>query len=379
MLAASRDRDDFPPDRCVASVNLVAEPCGDSLESRSAATLDEQRARLPGYVLLDLENASLAGRAAVRSLFTYRLDHFQIVVDQWLIVERGWAWSLSGGSDTIAFPEDAAVLEAIAATLELPVEPPTVDGVGDPRAADAARALEADTDVAPRRLDGSARHLLALVDEAAGVDVSTARAASARDAIAETAGLAAAELTELAVELLGPVRDHSHQLELQIEADLVLGWLAGDEATLLAPDGADLAVLRRVPTAALPVALVGQIPSLPASPARPGEPLELPPGVLANVLATRTLPTATMPGPARDALLALTRGLRAWWRLEIGDRHREAAVRIVEGLHVEDGPWRLVAHEDVVRLDPVRPRDVFRTLCDEVLRASQWSDASRVS
>lgn len=141
-LAASQRRDGVAPDRCVASVNLVAERCLDSIADRSAATLADQSARLPGYVLLDLEEVSLAGRPAARSLFTYQLDGFQVVVDQWLMVERGWAWYLSGGTDTIGFAKDATVLEAIAATLEL-----TDAGAGDEidpsRSADAGQTPEA--------------------------------------------------------------------------------------------------------------------------------------------------------------------------------------------------------------------------------------------
>ncbi len=367
MLAASRGRDGTPPDRCAANVNLVAEPCDDSLDDRSAATLVAQSATLPGYVLLDSEDVSLGGRAAVRTLFTYPLDRFQIVVDQWLIVQGGWAWCLSGGTDTIGLAQDEPVLEAIATTLELPPGGPAGAGIYGPRAGDVGRALEAGTDLAARALAGPAGALLALADDAAGLSVPAARTTAARDALAESGGLAADELAALLGELLGPVRDHACQLELQVEDELVLGWIAGDAAAVLAPEGADLGVLERMPTAALPVALVGHIPATPAAPERPGEPLELPPGVLANVLATRALPAAIVPGPARDALLGLTRGLRAWWRLEIGDRHRESPARHVEGLHADDGPWRLLAHDDLVRLEPVRPRDVFRTLCTELL------------
>ena len=366
LIAASQDREDVPRDRCVASVNLVVEPCDDPLHERSAAVVAEQSSRLPGYVLLDLEHVSLVGHAAVRSLFTFPLDPFQIVVDQWLIVERGWAWCLSGGTDTIGFPQDAPVLEAIAATLELPREGPSRDAIEEPRAADGQAALDTETDLTTRALLGAASDLLALSDEAAGMEVPAARTAAARAALAESAAPASDELVALLDELLDPVREHARTLELQVDDDLVLGWIAGDTATLLAPEGDDLALLRRVPTVALPGAVVGHIPSVPAASGRASEALEMPPGVLAGVVATRTLPVSIMPGAARDGLLALTRALQAWWRLEIRDRHREAPARILEGFHADDGPWSLVSHDDMVRVEPSRPRDLFRTLCREL-------------
>ncbi len=79
--------------------------------SRADPPRSSSRARAcPGYVLLDLEDVSLGGRGAVRSLFTYRLKGFPIIVDQWLIVDRGWAWWLSGGTDTVGFCEETPLL-----------------------------------------------------------------------------------------------------------------------------------------------------------------------------------------------------------------------------------------------------------------------------
>lgn len=206
-----------------------------------------------------------------------------------------------------------------------------------------------------------------MADEAVGFEVPLARTAAARNALAESGGLTTRELDARLDDLLAPARDHRRRLELQVDDDLAVAWIAGDTATLLAPRDADLAVLLRVPAAALPVALVGQIPSFPATPERSSEPLALPSDVLADVLATRHLPPAIVPGPDHDALLALTHTLRAWWRLAIADHDHEASARVVEGLHTSDGPWRLVAHGDLVRLEPTRPRELFRTLCAEVL------------
>jgi hypothetical protein len=70
--------------------------------------------------------------------------------------------------------------------------------------------------------------------------------------------------------------------------------------------------------------------------------------------------------PNREGLVALANGLRSWWRLEIREGAGEASPRVVEGLHTADGPWRVVAHDHMVRLEPIRPRDVFRTLCGEL-------------
>ncbi len=346
----------------MASVNLLVEPCPDSLAGRSATTRVEQSARLPGYVLLDLEETSLGGWAAVRSLFTYRLERFQIVVDQWLVVKRGWAWCLSGGTDTVGFCEDAPLLEAIAETLELPDEGLSGDEI-DLLPEDVERGLQPDADGAAKALVGPADAVLALADDAAGGEVPAARVAAARDAVAGAGGLATDELGEL----LDPICDHTRALTLQVDDHQVLGWIASDAATMLLPDDADRAVLHRMPTAALPVALVEQIPNTVAAPERADEPFDISPGVLASLLASFTLPTSMTPAPSREGVVALANGLRSWWRLDIRERRGEAAPRIVEGLHTRDGPWSLVAYDRMARLEPIRPRDVFRTLCGELL------------
>lgn len=367
LLAASRERDGIPPGRCVTSVNLVAEPCDDPLDERSAATIAGQREHLPGFVLLDVERGSLVGRAAVRSLFSYRLDPFQIVVDQWLIVEGGWAWCLSGGTDTVGFPDAARVLEGIAATLELPGELPARDGTEAPPAATVpGDEFPTGADVDPPALVATESDLLAVVQDTAGLDIPAKRADAARYALARRADLSGDGLTERLDALLAPVRAHARRIELHVDGDLILGWIAGDSATLLAPEGDDLAVLWRVAPAELPVALAGSIPSLPAASERPSDGLELPPGVLASVLATGGLPDPIMPGAGRDTLLARTDGLRAWWRLEVHDRHVEVPPRIVEGLDADDGPWSLSARDDMARLEPIRPRDLFARLCREL-------------
>lgn len=368
MLAASQPRSRNSGGGAVASVNLVAKRCHESLQDRSAATLLEQRTHLPGFVLLDREDVSLAGHAAVRTLFTYPLDGFQIVVDQWLIVERGWAWCLSGGTDTIGFPGDAAMLASIAGTLELPTREIAGVHIHDPSGADAQQAFEADTNAEARPLAGAASDLLALVEDAARLNAPKPRSAATRAALEEAGGFAPGELATVIDELLEPVRAHTCRLELQVDEDLVLGWIAGDATTLLAPGGPELAILRRMPTATLPVALVAYIPSLPRARARSGEePFDVAPGVLATVIATATAPVGTAPGPGREALPALARGLRAWWRLETGERDGETCAHAIEGLHSDGGPWRVVAHHQLVRVEPVRPREVFGALCEQLL------------
>jgi len=340
------------------------ESCHESLAGRSA-TLIQQTARLPGYVLLDLEDGSLGGRAAVRSLYTYRLERFQIVVDQWLIVERGWAWCLSGGTDTVGFPQDAPLLEAIAATLELPEEGlpgDEIDSLPKDVAEDVERGLEGATDAAAKALVGSAGDLVALADDAAGGEVPAARVAAARSAVTSSGGPATDELSEL----LDPIREHTRQLTLQVDDHHLRGWIAIDGATVLFPDGGDRAVLQRIPTEALSVALVQHIPNMVAASERPDEGFDIPAGVLASLVATLTLPPSITLDPSRGGLAALANGLRSWWRLEIRERAGEGGPRIVEGLHTKDGPWRVVAHDHMVRLEPIRPRDVFRTLCAEL-------------
>lgn len=363
VLAASQSREGIPADRCAASVNLVVEPCDDSLADRSAKLI-EQSARLPG-VLLDLEDGSLCGSAAVRSLFTYRLERFQIVVDQWLIVERGWAWCLSGGTDTVGFPHDGPLLEAIAATLELPDEGlpgDEIDGLPEDVAEAVEQELDAATDAVPTALVGSVGDLVALADHAGGGEVPAARVAAARSAVTSSGGPATDELSEL----LDPIREHTRQLTLQVDDHHLRGWIAIDGATVLFPDGGDRAVLQRIPTGALPVALVEHIPNTAAAAQRPDVSLDVSAGVLASLVATFTLPTSMALDPSQDGLVALANGLRSWWRLEIREGAGEASPRIVEGLQTADGPWRVVAHDHMVRLEPIRPRDVFRTLCGEL-------------
>jgi hypothetical protein len=280
----------------VASVNVIAERTTDDLATRSATTLAQERALMPGFVLLDRAETTLAERPAVRTLFSYNLDDAQIVVDQWLVVAGGVATCLSGGSDTFGFPAAAGLLEAIAASLELPGE--------------------AETE------------------------------ASAKVPEAELPGLPIEVVTDAAVE-------EPPQLTLRVGEATVLGWCEDDRAAVLAPDEG---VLRRMPAALLPVELATRIPATAAA-ERPEEPLELPPGVLAAVVATRAVPSAVLPGPDADRLRELAGGLQAWWRLE-----REGEP-VLEGLDTIDGPWRVEPAGELMRLTPVAPRALFAALC----------------
>ena len=84
--------------------------------------------------------------------------------------------------------------------------------------------------------------------------------------------------------------------------------------------------------------------------------------MLAAVLATREVPPAVLPGEARDLLRELAAGLRAWWRLEHHDGAGGVQAR-AEGISTDDGPWRIAPAGDVMRLEPVRRRDLFAALC----------------
>lgn len=318
----------------MANANLVAEPCAGGLADFAATTLEEQRAAMPGFLLLDLEHASLDGRPAIRTLLTYRLDHAQLVVDQWLAVEHGVAWCLSCGTDTFDLERDATRLEAVAAGVELPGPPLDAAEPVAPRPRGDAEPPpplpEEPSVVAPEP------ELLALVEAGAPTPDGPRRV------------------------LLDVVAASTRRLELHVDDTLALGWIAGDAAVLLTPEPEGRARLARVPLAALPVELATRIPAGPAVDGRDPEPLELPPGVLAALLATRKVPDAVLPGSARDALAELAAGLGAWWRLEI---HGDVAAVALEGLAAADGPWRIDAGDSLVRLEPTRPRDLFVALC----------------
>jgi hypothetical protein len=299
----------------VASVNVLAERTAETLDERAAVTLTQQRVGFPGFVLLDHARTELAGRPAVRTLFTYHLDGHQIVVDQWLVVADGIATVVSGGTDTTGFSGVAQLLEAIAASLELPTERP-----------------EQET------------------------------SSAVPDVELPDLPLAAFEGTE--ADLLDAIEPDAPRLELRVGDASVLAWRDRDEAAVLAPEPAGRAVLTRMPAALLPVELATRIPASAAADERSDEPIELPPGVLAAVIATREVPAAVLPGPARDRLRELAAGLGDWWRLE---RHADGREEpLLEGVSAEDGPWRIVAAGDEMRLEPIRPRELFAALCAAV-------------
>jgi hypothetical protein len=277
----------------VASVNVIAERTEDDLATRSATTLAQQRALMPGFVLLDRGETTLDERPAMRTLFTYNLDAAQIVVDQWLVVAGGVATCLSGGSDTFGFPAAAGLLEAIAASLELPGE--------------------AETDT--------------------------------------SADVPEVELPAPPIEVVPDGRAEPPDLLLRVGETTAAVWREDDAVLVRADD-----VLRRMPAALLPVELATRI-SATAATERPEEPLELPPGVLAAVVATRAVPAAVLPGPDVDRLRDLAGGLEAWWRLE-----REGEP-VLEGLDTADGPWRVEPAGEFMRLTPLAPRALFAALC----------------
>jgi len=158
-------------------------------------------------------------------------------------------------------------------------------------------------------------------------------------------------------------------IELKVNDTLVLGWAGTAGAALLAPETGEAAVLTALPAAAIPVELAGRIPARSRAPSVTAEPLELPPGVLADVLATRRVPSAVRAGPGRDALAALAPGIEAWWRLDVlgtGD----TADAVAEGVSAADGPWLLEPAGEEMRLVPVRPRDVFTLLCSALVAAT---------
>jgi hypothetical protein len=299
----------------VASVNVIAERTADTLDERGATTLAQQRAAFPGFVLLDHARVTLAAQPAVRTLFTYHLDGAQIVVDQWLVVAAGIATCVSGGTDTAGFPTTAGLLEAIAVSLELPTSPP--------QDATSSEVPEVELPELPIvAVEGAEDELLALIEPDAP------------------------------------------RLELRVDDGSVLAWRDADEAAVLAPEPAGHAVLTRLPAALLPVELATRIPASAGADERSDEPIELPPGVLAAVIASRGVPDAVLPGTARDRLRELAAGLGSWWRLE---RHADGrAEPLLEGLSADDGPWRIVEAGEVMRLEPIPPRELFQALCAAV-------------
>lgn len=101
--------------------NLVVTVTGTGLEGGLEelvdAAIEQQRAGVPGFHLIDRHATELAGLACVRTLAHSAAGGLAVVVEQWRLLADGSGHELTASCATFDYPELADTFAAAAASL----------------------------------------------------------------------------------------------------------------------------------------------------------------------------------------------------------------------------------------------------------------------
>jgi hypothetical protein len=103
-----------------ANLTVVAEQVAPDtdLDAYVAGSLAEQARVLEAWHLIDVASATVADRAAVRTLGHHVFDGMGIVVEQWRVRDADLGWVLAASSEALLWRASAEVLAACAESFD---------------------------------------------------------------------------------------------------------------------------------------------------------------------------------------------------------------------------------------------------------------------